>query len=179
MLVELGAGEGWRERSLQGPCFAIRIAFMRVTVALWGSISEMSPVVKSMLPKTHLTEGGGDEEKMQAENEGWLRLLHYNPGYQVLGSRTSGDPPPLAGRKISGFRDSLFLPRSTKRLHKNLCSPGLGSWCSCSLFMLWDPKSREKDWPTQHKWVSPGHQVIFLHSLVHSFIPLLVFCMSL
>ena len=37
-------------------------------------------------------------------------------------------PAPLAGRKISGFRDSLFYLELPKDSHKNLCSPGLGSW---------------------------------------------------
>ena len=37
-------------------------------------------------------------------------------------------PAPLAGRKIAGFRDSLFDLELPKDSHKNLGSPGLGGW---------------------------------------------------
>lgn len=35
----------------------LKNCFMRVIVALWGPLQEMSSVVKSMLPKMHLTGG--------------------------------------------------------------------------------------------------------------------------
>lgn len=79
MLVELGQEmEGGPCR----PCFAIRIAFyMRVTAALWGPfLGNVSSSQKHVTKDSSPREGGGDEEKMQAENEGMTKTSTMSPG---------------------------------------------------------------------------------------------------
>ena len=76
----------------------------------------------------HVTKDASHRTEEVMRKRWWIRLFHYVPGYQVLAAGPMVTPAPLAGRKISGFRDSLFYLELPKDSHKNLCSPGLGSW---------------------------------------------------